>query len=342
MSRYHQIIIKHNSLKEIGPILSAINPYKVGIITCERLSCIWLNELLNFLSEYSPEVFILPDGEEVKSLETAVKLWKWLIEKRFTRKSVLIGFGGGSICDISGFVASTYMRGIPLILIPTTLTAQVDASIGGKTSINLLDKNIIGTFYPANVIIIDPKFLRTLSDEDFRSGLAEVIKYGVIKDIVLFNFLTKISYSTLRSDLRVLMWLIKVCVKNKVEVIEKDFKERNFRMILNFGHTIGHAIEKLLNYRIRHGFAIAIGMAINCKIAEELLGFNAEPVINLLKSFNLPIKHGLNPLNIIHTMKNDKKAWYGKPVMILPKKIGHVVITEVPTEIIIKKLRDMR
>lgn len=344
-SRVGEIILGFNSIREVASVIDELNPHKVAVVTDSIVKEIWMNELIKHIEGVKPMEIVIDGrrGEEEKNINTVISSWRKLLESGFTRKSLIIGFGGGVVCDLAAFIASTYMRGTQLILIPTTLLAQIDAAIGGKTGVDFEGKNIIGTFYPPSHVIIDPALLRTLPRTEVLNGLSEAVKYGVIRDRELFELIEE-EREELTSIKKRLIEVIERCVSIKVDVVERDFREEGLRRILNFGHTIGHAIEKATNYRIKHGFAISIGMAANCLLAEELTGFSHEEatrVIELLKEIGLPINLSINPARVLSAMEVDKKAWYGKPVLILPLSIGEVTILEVEAKKILGVLSEL-
>ncbi|AFK23197.1 3-dehydroquinate synthase [Pyrococcus sp. ST04] len=330
--------IVFGKIEDIEGLIESLSPFKIAILTNSTVANLWLKEVLDALSDHSPIPIIIPDGEKYKDLETARYIWDRLYEIGFTRKSLLIGLGGGVVTDIAGFVASTYMRGTYLGLIPTTLLAQVDAAIGGKTGINFHGKNMIGTFYLPNFVLIDIRTLTTLPLVEVLNGMAEVIKYAVL-DKEVYNILKGISTpkEAIESE-----ELIRKSVAVKVRVVEEDLKESGKRRILNLGHTVGHAIEKLSNYKIKHGFAVSVGLVAAAKIGEELYGFDSEKVIELIKKFGLPLHNPFPPEKVVEAMKMDKKAWYGKIIFIIPIDIGNVSIEEVPEDLILKVLGEMR
>lgn len=336
-----KIVIGWNSLGDLRGWVDELSPFKVGVLTNDVVAKFWLDAVLQSL-DGDISLFLVRDGEDAKSIETAIEIWSKMIKNGFTRKSLLIGLGGGVITDLAGFVASTYMRGILLILIPTTLMAQVDAAIGGKTGVNFISKNIIGTFYPPNVVLIDPQTLQTLPREEYLNGLAEVAKYGIIMDRNFFEYLEENARAVLAQDKDIVTNIVKRCVMLKVQVVEEDLRESDKRRILNLGHTIGHGIESASNYRIKHGFAVSVGIVVCCLIAEKLLGFReTDRVIGLLETLGLPTRHNLDPKRIMEAIKVDKKAWYGRQVMILPERIGSVRIMEVPEDLILEALTEV-
>lgn len=273
-----------------------------------------------FYSKYfsSHKLITIPAGETSKKLKVIEQLAEKLLKLKADRQTTLIALGGGVVGDITGFLASVYMRGVPFIQIPTTLLAMVDASVGGKTGVDLkYGKNLLGTFYQPQAVYIDPIALETLPAREFNNGMAEVIKHGII-DGKLFYWLQKNKESIINKDKKILEELIyKNCLIKK-RVVEQDEKEKNIRAVLNLGHTYGHAMEKISNYKISHGYAVAIGLV---HVAGKLPG-----VIDLLKYFNLPatIPDKFKIKDILKVMRNDKKNKNNKITLIIPKKIGHV------------------
>ena len=252
------------------------------------------------------------------------------MQLQLTREDLIIAIGGGVVGDITGFVASTYMRGIDFVQVPTTLLACVDSSVGGKTAIDTcFGKNLVGTFYQPKQVLINPKFLKTLDDRQFKTGLAEVVKYAFIEkscqceeELNLINFLTEKTEDIINRDEKTLAKLISICIKLKKSVVEKDEKEKNLRRILNFGHTYGHAIEKYTNYKkFTHGEAVVAGIefAFNLAIKKNLIDKNykffAQDVINKFRFRQLP-KYKIE--KIIKIMQMDKKATREHIVFILP------------------------
>lgn len=262
-------------------------------------------------------------GEKNKSFSTIIRLAEQLIKIGADRNTTLVSLGGGVVGDITGFLASIYMRGIPFIQIPTSLLAMIDASIGGKTGIDLPSgKNLLGTFHQPQAVYIDPLALKTLPKKEFYNGMAEVIKHGVI-DGGLFYWLEKNKELIKNQDTKILEKLIYQNILVKKKIVEQDEKEKNIRAVLNLGHTYGHAIEKLSKYKIPHGHAIAIGLT---QVAKKL-----PKVINLLKYFNLPIiiPNKFKTKDILKVMRSDKKKKNNKITLIIPKKIGHVKTSQI-------------
>ncbi len=281
----------------------------------------------------------LPDGEEYKSLEWAGKLFDSFVEFRMTRHSAVIALGGGVIGDLAGFVAATFMRGIPLIQIPTSLIAQVDSSVGGKTAVNHpKGKNLIGAFHQPKFVLIDVDVLKTLPDRELRSGLAEVIKHGVIMDSELFKYMESNVSKILDLDPQSIEQVVSRSCKDKATIVEQDEKERDVRAILNYGHTVGHSIEAVTDYkRFRHGEAVAMGMAVASRIAVNMGILDKQCAVRqnrVLADYGLPVTlPELDVDRVIDIIYLDKKIRAdNKPRFILPKSIGKAVIVEDVTD----------
>lgn len=240
-------------------------------------------------------VFEIPDGEAGKSFATLEKLWNWLGATGFTRTDLVVGIGGGAITDVAGFAASTWLRGIDWIAVPTSLAGMVDAAIGGKTGINSdYGKNLVGAFYSPIAVIIDLEWMQTLSDRDFAAGMAEVIKCGFIVDPHILEIAGMYTIQSLRSDLPVLKELISRSVQVKADVVTGDFKESYGREALNYGHTLAHAIEKDSKYQLRHGEAVSIGLVYVSEIAyarELISGDERDLHKKILSSYDLPVSY---------------------------------------------------
>jgi len=329
----NNIIIKENGLKEIKGIIDDISPYKTAIITNKKVYNLFWDVLKE---QVDAAVIIVPDGEEAKTIDTFLSICDKLISMGFTRKSLLIGFGGGAITDIASFVASTYMRGTYLGLIPTTLLGQIDAAIGGKTGLDYKGKNLLGTFYNSDFIVIDPLFLKTLPEKELKDGLGELVKYALL-DKRIYEGVSEIDKLEIPS-----VDIIKRCIEFKLSTVEGDFREKGKRRILNLGHTVAHAIEKASDYKISHGAAVSIGLMASALMSEILLGFDSTRVKHLLARFNLPQNHSFRPERLFSLMKNDKKAWQGNPVFVLLERIGKPVIKEVEKEVVLGALEEIR
>ena len=293
---------------------------------------------------------VLRAGEGTKNLRTVLSCYDWLARNRFERDSFLIALGGGVVGDVAGFVAATYLRGLPFVQVPTTLLAQVDSSVGGKVGVNLkAGKNLVGAFHQPRIVLADLSTLKTLPDREFRAGLAEVIKYGIIHDADLFARLERDVSRMLRRDRRVLMDVAARCCEIKAEVVRQDERESGRRAILNFGHTIGHALEALGGYsRYLHGEAIAIGQAAAARISARQLGLPADQVrrvYRLLERAGLPVRVSLTAgqcRRVLRLMRLDKKARGGELRFVLVKRIGEAVWGQrVPEEVVIESLRKL-
>lgn len=295
---------------------------------------------------------ILPAGEQYKTLTSIQKIYNAALENRLERSSTMVALGGGVIGDMTGFAAATWLRGINFVQVPTTLLAMVDASIGGKTGVNHpRGKNLIGAFYQPRLVLIDPQVLKTLPAREFRAGMAEVIKYGVIWDAQLFAQMEKCKrLDQMRYlDEGLLPEILNRSCQAKADVVGKDEKEAGLRAILNYGHTIGHAVESLTGYRIvNHGEAVAIGMVAAGAIAVNLQLWDKEAAERqdaLIKKAGLPtqLPAGIDIEAIIDALQADKKVKAGKVRFILPTQIGAVTITDqVPADAIRQVLRQMQ
>ncbi|OGR01512.1 MAG: 3-dehydroquinate synthase [Deltaproteobacteria bacterium RIFOXYD12_FULL_55_16] len=284
------------------------------------------------------EIITFPWGEASKHLATVAELASKLAQLGLDRKDALIALGGGVTGDITGFLAAIYMRGIPFVQIPTTLLAQVDSSVGGKTGVDIPEgKNLVGAFYQPRCVYIDSSVLMTLPSAELLNGLAEVIKYGVIYDAEFFRYLARQRQAILNRDLAVLEEVIARCCEIKAEVVAADEREADLRRILNFGHTLGHAVEAASSYALAHGLAVGLGMAAACRLAVGKGIFSqaqAEEVCRLLADYGLPTKipAEFSPQQIKAFLKTDKKTVGGRPFFVLPTEIGKVVITDTVSE----------
>jgi 3-dehydroquinate synthase len=281
----------------------------------------------------------VPDGEEYKSLTWASKLFDAFVEFRMTRQSGVIALGGGVIGDLAGFAAATFMRGIPFMQVPTSLIAQVDSSVGGKTAVNHpRGKNLIGAFHQPKLVFIDVNVLETLPEREFRSGLAEVIKHGIIMDAELFEYVESDLPEILNLDPQRIEQIVSRSCKGKAAIVEQDEREHGVRAILNYGHTVGHSIEAVTGYgSFRHGEAVAIGMAVASRIAVKMGILDEECAVRqnrLLADCGLPTTFpDLDVDSVIDTVHLDKKIKEGgKLRFILPKSIGEAIIVENVTD----------
>jgi 3-dehydroquinate synthase len=291
-------------------------------------------------------VHLFNDAESAKTLESVEALARSLSRAGADRQALLLAVGGGMVGDVAGFVAASYLRGVALVHVPTTLLAQVDSAIGGKTGVNLPEgKNLLGAFYSPRLVLSDANTLRTLPDREFRGGLAEVIKYGVIRDAKLFAYLETNMTKVLRRDAAALSYIIPRCAELKAQVVSRDEHESGLREILNFGHTFGHALESVTNYRVyQHGEAVAWGMR-----CAALLGFavgitpesDAARIIGLIGKIGpLPAWPKVSVGKLIAAMRSDKKARSGEIRFVLSSRIGAArSYDKVPLELVQRVLR---
>ena len=338
----YPIFVGTEILKQIGEILKSYSKStKVLIVTDTFVNHCYTPVVSDTLENSGFDVSIIdvPVGEVSKSLDQIARIQDCLIEHQHDRSSTLIALGGGVVGDLGGFAAAIYMRGIPYVQIPTTLQAQVDASVGGKTAINHpKGKNLIGAFHQPKLVLIDVDTLKTLPQEDIRSGLIEVIKMGVIRDEPLFQMVEDKLDDILNLDAPTLIDMISRACANKADIVAKDERESQLRMVLNYGHTFGHALEALTHYKkYRHGEAVAIGMNCAARLAVNLGMFSEtdfDRQNKLLNQAKLPttFPKNLSPEAICKAMSHDKKALAGKIRLILPTQIGEVVIRDDVTD----------
>ncbi len=332
----YQVHIGSGLLKQVGLKLKEIGfSHKLVIITNPIVKELYGDALKQSLTRDGFGVTILevPDGEEQKSLETAGRLYTELTNCYAERATPILALGGGVIGDLAGFVAATYLRGVPLVQLPTTLLAQVDSSIGGKVAVNHGQlKNKIGAFYQPRLVISDTGILRTLPAKEFANGLAELIKSAVIRDKEFFAFIEANLDKIKSLDDEVLDELVFRSARIKAEVVEKDETESGLRSILNFGHTIGHAIETVSDFKVEHGGAIAIGMLAAARISNKLDLLDKNELARLkdiIEGVGLPTEMpSLEIKELIQAIKHDKKILTGKVRFVLPRSIGDVFITD--------------
>ncbi len=342
--RAYPILIQDGLIDKVGEDLEKRRVAKrYFMISDDHVDSLYGNRLLDSLSRKGLPVerLTFPRGEASKNFGTVADLSSRLARMGCDRKDGLIALGGGVTGDITGFLAAVYMRGIPFVQIPTTLLAQVDSSVGGKTGIDIPEgKNLVGAFYQPKCVFIDTGVLKTLPRPELLNGLAEVIKYSVIYDSNFFDYLAARREQILELDLQIVEEVIQRCCTIKAEVVAADEKESDLRRILNFGHTIGHAVEGASDYTIDHGLAVAIGMAAVSRLAVAkglLPAAVSEKVIGLIEAYGMPsgIPMNLDRGRIKEYLKTDKKAVSGRPFFVLPTEIGKVVITdEVPESLI--------
>lgn len=320
---------------------------QVMVISNPTVEALYGKQIVTSLSEagFRPALALMQDGEQYKTMDSAMQLYNQALSLGLDRKSFILALGGGVVGDLAGFVASTYMRGIPFVQVPTTMLAQVDSSVGGKVAVNHpKGKNIIGAFYQPRLVWADVDVLKTLPVEELRAGLAEVIKYGLIWDGNFFDYLEKRFREILSLNQEDLREIVKQSCAIKAQVVAQDEREGGLRAILNLGHTFGHALEALTHYRdYRHGEAVAIGMVMACMVSGELGLLSAEElnrVTVVIRSFGLPVEdRNVAAQDILASMYHDKKAEAGKIKYVIPETIGRVRITSaIPEDLILRVL----
>lgn len=340
-STHYDIIIEYGSLSKLGQIAAELHSAgNAAVVSDANVAPLYGQCVLSSLKAagFKANLITIPAGEEHKNLDAVKFLYSEFNSNEITRSDIIIALGGGVTGDITGFAAGTYLRGVPYIQVPTTLLSQIDSSVGGKTGVDLDEgKNLAGIFNQPKAVLIDPATLDTVSDEIFCDGMAEAIKYGCIRNRELFEF---IETQDIKGE--ALLHLIEACVTIKRDIVEKDELDTGDRMILNFGHTIGHAIEKCGNFtKYTHGKAISAGMVKACEIGEAL-GITQKGTCNRLKNllsrYNLPLTYSENREDIKKALLSDKKIGHGGINFIFLKHIGESVIIKMPLNAITKFL----
>lgn len=333
--RSYDIVLHPGLLATVGDRLSALTTSpKIGVVTDRHVARLYLQGTLRSLRNagYDATPIVLPPGERTKTLSTIAKVLDVLAKHKFERRSLLLALGGGVIGDVTGFAAAIYQRGIPFIQLPTTLVAQVDSSVGGKTGVDhRLGKNLIGAFYQPRAVFIDPLTLRTLPHREWIGGLAEVIKYGIIADEEFFAFLEREISGLLKLEPEPVTRAIRRSCEIKAQVVAQDERESNRRRVLNYGHTIGHALESLAGYRgLIHGEAVGIGLVEEADLS-RYMGLCGQEVVERIKS--LVQRIGLSGwvsrpsfASLWGAMQHDKKVIEGQVIGVWPVRIGEVVI----------------
>ena len=329
----YPIYIGTGLLRQKELLVRHIKSKQVLIVTNVTIAPLYLDDVIKCLQDFQVEVIELPDGEQYKNLENVTKIFDQLLANKFSRNSTLIALGGGVIGDMGGFAAACYQRGIPFIQIPTTVLAQVDSSVGGKTGVNHpLGKNMIGAFYQPQCVIADIDVLDTLNDRQLSAGLAEVIKYGLIRDLVFFEWLEKNISLLLARDKAALAYIIERSCINKAEIVAEDEFESGVRAILNLGHTFGHAIETGMGYgEYLHGEAVAIGIGYAADLSSRMGWITRDDInriLSLLKRAKLPVvpPKELDVSQFLDLMAVDKKNVDGKIRLILLESIGKATL----------------
>jgi 3-dehydroquinate synthase len=333
--RSYDILIGRDLLAELGGRCKKLGlGSRCAIITDSNVAAHYGKETQRILeaSGFQTTLITIPAGEKSKSLKCVGECYDAMAKHRLERKSFVVALGGGVVGDLAGFVASSYLRGIPFVQVPTTLLAQVDSSVGGKTGINLkAGKNLVGAFHQPKLVVCDLATLDTLPVREFRSGMAEVIKYGIIYDALFFRRLEEQMDAALKRDPATLAKIIARCCAIKADVVGQDETESGLRAILNFGHTIGHALEAISGYgKYLHGEAISIGQVMAARLSKEILGLAAgdvERIPALLERSGLPVDVRLSSAQkqkLLAAMKVDKKVSQGEIKFVLARQIGKV------------------
>ena len=332
-SRSYPILIGNGLLHEKGLLDPFINGRDVLIVSNEVLAPLYLAPLQELISGSRVETLTLPDGEAVKTLDTLNLIFDALVEHRYSRDCVIVALGGGVIGDIGGFAAATWQRGVDFIQVPTTLLAQVDSSVGGKTAVNHPGgKNLIGAFHQPLCVISDSDTLNSLPDRELSAGLAEVIKYGLLGDAELFDWLEREQQKLLKRDAERLQHIIRRSCEIKAQIVAADEREQGQRALLNLGHTFGHAIERCAGYgEWLHGEAVAAGMCMAAAFSARLGWIDQQDVSRIrevISRFNLPVEPPrVDPGEFLNAMSMDKKVIAGEIRLVLLKSIGEAVVT---------------
>ncbi len=332
--RAYTIEIGTGSARQVALFCTRQTRYAhVVIITDDNVGPLHTGEMAQDFDrhEIRADVLTVPAGEKSKSVAEAARLWQQMLERGTDRKSLVVAAGGGVVGDLAGFVAATFARGLDLVQVPTTLLAQVDSSVGGKVGINLPEaKNIVGAFWQPRGVLVDIAFLGSLPEREYRSGLAEVVKYGVVLDADFFAYLEQHVEQIRVRDPNVLVPVVARCCRLKADIVERDAQETSgLRAVLNYGHTFCHAFEALTGYdELLHGEAVAIGMLCASRLAERLGRIDADTTHRqaaLLTALGLPTQApAVSPQALLSVMRHDKKAVHGKLQFVLPERLGHV------------------
>lgn len=332
--RSYPIHIGPGLLKQSALLTSAISGRNVLVVTNETVAPLYLDRVTASLSDFNVETLVLPDGEKFKTLAVLETIYDKLLQLRFDRRCTLLALGGGVIGDMTGFAAASYQRGVNFVQIPTTLLAQVDSSVGGKTGVNHpLGKNMIGAFHQPVSVIADTDTLNTLPDRELRAGIAEVIKYGLLIDFDFFQWLEENLGQLLARDTAALSYAIEHCCRIKADVVANDEREKGQRALLNLGHTFGHAIETGMGYgEWLHGEAVGTGMCMAADMSCRLGWLDEaarDRAIALINAAGLPVEApaGMTENRFVELMAQDKKVTDKTLNLVLFKALGHTVLT---------------
>ncbi len=335
-STKYEVLIGSGIIGSLGRELLKIKPScKVMLVTDDNVAPLYLDETVLILKNagYEVNTFTVKNGEGAKSKDVLFELLNELVEKSFKRSDMLVALGGGVVGDLTGFAASVYMRGVDFVQLPTTLLAAVDSSVGGKTAVNLDGgKNLAGTFWQPKMVLCDTARFKTLPKEVFAAGCAEVIKYGAVLDKEFFEMLEN---GALENNIE---GVVQRCVEIKRDIVEADEFDKGKRAVLNFGHTIGHAIEKASNYKLAHGLAVGIGMVMISKAAQKagMCKGITERLIPLLEKHGIPTECGYSSAELVKGALSDKKSDKDGITVILPAKIGEYTLYKATSYELIK------
>lgn len=337
----YQVLIQQGALGRLGEVTAANCRGRMAVVvTDDQVAPLYLKQTCAALrsSGFTCASLVLPAGEKIKTMEYLSQLFSFFHEQGLSRIDPVIALGGGVIGDLAGFAAATYLRGVPLIQVPTTLLAQVDSSIGGKTAVDLPQgKNLVGAFYQPRAVVMDPILLHTLPRRRMSDGLAEVIKYGLIADLELLQQVEQKTFD--------LEWVVTRCVNIKIHVVTQDEKDSGERMLLNFGHTIGHALEKVTGYTgYSHGEAVAVGMVTAAEMGERLgltQSGTAKRVRSLLSQYQLPLKAEVAFADLASAVHSDKKRLGGLIHFIFLRQAGEAFIQPIEPEKLEQALREV-
>ena len=350
-SRPYDVLVARGLLNRATQALDGPLPQaaRIFVVTSKPIRKHWGKALEKGLHGFKSKIrFIeMPDGERAKRLRELELLAEELVEHGADRSSILFALGGGVVGDVGGFLASIFMRGIPVVQVPTTLVAQVDSAIGGKTGVNLTSgKNLLGTFHQPICVLIDPDVLSTLPRREYHSGLFEAMKYGVIRNLQIFETMEQRRDDLVKRHPELLEWLIAECIRVKADVVSSDEREAGERRILNFGHTIGHALEAETGYKkLLHGEAVGWGMIAAARIGEEVGTTDAETAqrIRVLVSAYGPLPGvEVKPKRILKRLMSDKKTVGGVPHFVLATRIGEVqIVNDVPERAMVRAVEEL-
>ena len=319
LDKGYDIEIKNKAIKNLGPYLRKnYKNSKILIISDDLVYSLHKDKILSEIKGFSYKEYILDQGEESKNTQNLVNILEFLAKNEFKRSDLILAFGGGMVGDISGLCASLYLRGIDFINIPTTFLSAIDSSVGGKTAVNLkAGKNLCGAFYHPRKVFIDTDFLKTLTDYNFNDGLAEAIKYGMIRDKDLLDIFIN---EKVDKDYENLDRIIKSCLEIKKDIVSKDEKDKGLRQLLNYGHSFGHTFEIISNFKLGHGHAVALGMLV---MVNYFINNFSHDFINLLKKYNLYQEIDFPVDRVVKLARLDKKSSKDLINIIAVKKIGH-------------------